>query len=167
MLHFVTEPVHRYLKTRKDAVRCVISSLVEGEESDLHGELRRGFGSLEYGVDEDDEDAGPGAEWEPRKRDKNLDDATAAGGATSSGFGSRGLDILALLVSIYGSTDVFIAEYQTLLADKLLSNLTYNTDAEVTNLELLKLRFGDEPLHNCEVCEDGYVSSGMRERKRG
>lgn len=144
LLHYVAEPVRKYLKSRKDAVRCIISSLIEGGDSDLHHELRRGGGSLEYGVDEDDEEAGPGASWEPRKRDRNLNEV-------ASNVGSRGLDILALLVSIYGSTDLFIREYRMLLADKLLSNLTYFTDQEVTNLELLKLRFGEEPLHSCEV----------------
>lgn len=53
---------------------------------------------------------------------------------------SSGLDTLALLVSIYGSTDLFIVEYRALLADKLLSNTTYATDSEVANLELLKIR---------------------------
>lgn len=93
----------------------------------------------------------------------------------------RGLDILALLVSIYGSTDVFIREYRSLLADKLLNKLDYSTEADVANVELLKIRFyldnflpfalkptnyfsfaqiififsdirfGEESLHSCEV----------------
>ena len=53
---------------------------------------------------------------------------------------NRGLDILALLVSIYGSSDLFIVEYRSLLAEKLLANLKYLTDQEVANLELLKIR---------------------------
>jgi anaphase-promoting complex subunit 2 len=105
----------------------------------LHGELRKG-GSLEYGADEDDEEKGPGDHWEPRQRDIDL-----------SGVGVRGLDVLALLVSIYGSTDLFVFEYRSLLADKLLSNHLYETDQELATLELLKMRFGEEPLHSCEV----------------
>jgi len=38
-----------------------------------------------------------------------------------------------------------------MLADKLLNNLDYNTDKEVHNLELLKLRFGDLSLRTAEV----------------
>jgi hypothetical protein len=83
---------------------------------------------------------GPGENWEPRKRDPDLIE-----------HGLSGLDVLALLVSIYGSTDLFVNEYRSLLADKLLNNLCYNTDVEVETLELLKIRFGEEPLHSCEV----------------
>jgi anaphase-promoting complex subunit 2 len=95
-------------------------------------------GSLEYGVDEDDEEDGPGINWMPRKRNKELQIVDTPNSTTAS---SRGLDILALLVSIYGSSDLFIVEYRSLLADKLLSNLRYFTEQEVANLELLKIRF--------------------------
>eukprot|EP01038_Epipyxis_sp_PR26KG_P010296 gene10296-13841_t len=141
LLNYVAEPIRIYLKSRKDTIRCVVSSLTEGKESELHTELRRG-GSLEYGVDEDDEEGGPGENWQPRKKDFELQEDL---------LGSRGLDILAMLVSIYGSTDLFIIEYRSLLADKLLSNLKYITDQEIGNLELLKIRFGEEYLHSCEV----------------
>lgn len=138
LLKYVATPVRKYLLGRKDTVRCVVSSLTEGH--DLHGELRKG-GSLECAADEDDEEGGPGANWEPARRDTELQLES----------GGRGQDVLALLVSIYGSTTVFVAEYRSLLADKLLNNLDYNTDAEIANLELLKRRFGDESLHSCEV----------------
>ena len=39
-----------------------------------------------------------------------------------------------------------------MLSDKLLSKTDYNCDREIRTLELLKLRFGDANLHNCEVC---------------
>lgn len=139
LLNYVAAPVRTYLMSRKDTVRSIVSSLTEGKHSELHGELRKG-GPLEYGADEDDEDGGPGELWMPRKRDPDLLES-----------GTRGLDVLALLVSIYGSTDLFASEYRSLLADKLLSNLEYNTDQEVATLELLKIRFGEEPLHSCEV----------------
>lgn len=142
LLKFVESPVREYLKGRKDAVRCIVSSLTQGKESELHGELKEG-GSLEYGADEDDEEKGPGIDWMPPQRHKEL--------VVSST--NRGLDILAMLVSIYGSTDLFIVEYRALLSDKLLSSFSskFSTDAEISNLELLKIRFGEEALHSCAV----------------
>lgn len=140
LLNYVAAPVRSYLVGRKDTVRCVVSALTEGKGSELHGELKRG-GSLEYGADDDDEDGiGIGEHWEPRKR--NLDLAEAGG---------RGLDVLALLVSIYGSTDLFVSDCRSMLADKLLANLDYRADAELATLELLTIRFGEEALHCCEV----------------
>jgi anaphase-promoting complex subunit 2 len=134
LLNFVAAPVRKYLFTRKDAVRCIVASLTEGKESELHGELKQG-GSLAYAADEDDEESGPGAHWEPRKRNRELAEPTGKDAA------ARGLDTLALLVSIYGSTDTFIVEYRSLLAEKLISNVGYMTETEVANLELLKIRY--------------------------
>ncbi len=131
LLNFVAVPVRKYLKERKDAIRCIISSLTDSKDSDLHSELKHG-GSLAYGVDEDDEDFGPGNNWLPTKRHKELADASISL--------SRGLDILATLVSIYGSTELFIVEYKSLLASRLTNSMKYVTDQEVANLELLKIR---------------------------
>jgi anaphase-promoting complex subunit 2 len=141
LLNFLAVPVREYLLSRKETVRCIVESLTNGKDSDLHSELRRG-GSLEYGADSDDEDGGPGQDWTPVRRSPDLPEF---------GSGARGIDVLALLVSLYGSTDVFVSEYRTLLAGKLLANLSYYSDHEVATLELLKIRFGEEPLHSCEV----------------
>jgi anaphase-promoting complex subunit 2 len=65
--------------------------------------------------------------------------------------GSNGGDILSILVSIYGSKELFVDEYRLMLADKLLANLDFDTDKEVHTLELLKLRFGELSMRNCEI----------------
>ncbi len=38
-----------------------------------------------------------------------------------------------------------------MLSNRLLSQFTYNTEREIRNLELLKLRFGESSLQQCEV----------------
>lgn len=45
----------------------------------------------------------------------------------------------------------FARRYKLILADKLLSNIDYETEKEVRNLELLKLRFGESNMHSCEI----------------
>lgn len=47
--------------------------------------------------------------------------------------------------------ELFVTEYRLMLADKLVNNLAYDTDKEVQNLELLKLRFGETSMHHCEI----------------
>lgn len=56
-----------------------------------------------------------------------------------------------MLVNVYGSKELFVNEYRTLLADRLLSQYSCDTEKEIRYLELLKLRFGDSQLHYCEV----------------
>ena len=63
----------------------------------------------------------------------------------------RSADIISMLVNIYGSKEVFVNEYRTLLADRILTHYNYDTARELRYLELLKLRFGETQLHSCEV----------------
>lgn len=56
-----------------------------------------------------------------------------------------------MLVTVYGSKELFVNEYKTLLADRLLTQHNCNTEKEIRYLELLKLRFGETQLHYCEV----------------
>lgn len=53
----------------------------------------------------------------------------------------RTADIISMLVNIYGSKDVFITEYRTILADRILSQFSYDTEREIRYLEHLKVRW--------------------------
>ena len=162
LLYYITKPIRNYLLTRHDTIKCIITSILtssnsdnnnnrskgddlNGIESNLYLELKHG-GSLEYSPDEDDEDNdGCRENWEPRKRNKDLiennsNSSINVNDNSSSSNRSNNMDTLALLVSIYDSTDLFIVEYRALLADKLLTSVGFITDHEVTNLELLKIR---------------------------
>ena len=168
LLYYITKPIRKYLLTRHDTIKCIITSIINSSnsnsnsnsnsykgdemnsiESNLYLELKHG-GSLEYSPDEDDEDNDGYCEnWEPRKRNKDLiihnnnnDKSSSINNNNSSNnnSSSSNMDTLALLVSIYDSTDLFIIEYRALLADKLLNSAGFITDHEVTNLELLKIR---------------------------
>jgi anaphase-promoting complex subunit 2 len=131
LLNFVSRPVRQYLLERKDTVRCITISLTENTDSNLHGELRKGGAVFVGDVLDEEDDAPPSENWMPRKRNPLLVDTTK----------SRSNDILAALVSIYGSADVFVQEYRILLAEKLLSNTNYNIDQELATVELLKIRY--------------------------
>lgn len=98
-------------------------------------------------LDSDDETDPPDMNWVPppplsKQRNSFLGKAGSKGG---------GADILSMLVSIYGSKELFVNEYRLMLADKLLANMDYNTDKELHTLELLKLRFGEMSMRQCEV----------------
>lgn len=56
-----------------------------------------------------------------------------------------------MIIDIYGTKDVFAHEYRSLLAERLLTQLDFNPEREIRNLELLKLRFGESLLRKCEV----------------
>lgn len=56
-----------------------------------------------------------------------------------------------MLVNIYGSKDLFVAEFANLLADRLLALNDFNAEREIHNVELLKAKFGEAALIKCEV----------------
>lgn len=62
----------------------------------------------------------------------------------------RSSDIITLLVNIYGSKEVFVEEYASLLSERLL-NGSSDTQKEIMYMELLKVRFGEMAMNNCEV----------------
>lgn len=148
LLETITEPIKVYLRTREDTVRCVVSDLLDDSPSELADELVKGE-SLQLddcSGDEENED------W-----DKWMPDPVDADPAKSAQ--RRMSDIISMLVNVYGSQDLFVNEYRTLLADRLLSQLNYHTEREIRHLELLKRRFGENQLHYCEVMlKDVYDS---------
>ncbi|XP_031833211.1 anaphase promoting complex subunit morula isoform X4 [Nomia melanderi] len=148
LLETITEPIKVYLRTREDTVRCVVSDLLDDSSSDLADELVKGetLQLDDYSDEEENED------W-----DKWMPDPVDADPAKSAQ--RRVSDIISMLVSVYGSQDLYVNEYRTLLADRLLSQLNYHTEREIRHLELLKRRFGENQLHYCEVMlKDVYDS---------
>lgn len=76
--------------------------------------------------------------------------------------GNRGpKDIISMLIAIHGSKENFIAEYANLLALRLLSLSDFDTESEVKNVELMKLKFGEAQMLQCEV-----MLKDMAESKR-
>ncbi|RUS22247.1 hypothetical protein BC937DRAFT_89906 [Endogone sp. FLAS-F59071] len=137
ILEHVTHPIRSYLRTREDTIRCIVTSLVDdGDEllEDLVGE------PIQL-ADDDVEDFNDD-NWVPDPVDA---------GPNYKSTSKRSADIISMLVNIYDTKDVFIKEFQILLADRLLAVSDYDTEREIRNLELLKLRFGENSFHTCEV----------------
>ncbi|XP_029945409.1 anaphase-promoting complex subunit 2 [Salarias fasciatus] len=163
ILHVACQPIRKYLRTRHDTVRQIVAGLTGDSEgcSDLAAELSRGDPVTLEMQDSDDEGAGP-EDWTPDPTDAVPD---------KTGSKRRSSDIISLLVSIYGSKDIFIDEYRAVLADRLLHQLNYNTAREIRNVELLKLRFGDSHMHYCEVmlkdmADSRRINSNIREEEQ-
>ncbi|KAK5642898.1 hypothetical protein RI129_009065 [Pyrocoelia pectoralis] len=142
LLDVVTQPMHEYLRSREDTVRCVVSSLTEEGPNDLAEELVKGDAVHVDETAASDEETENWEAWMPDPVDVDP--------SKSSNI-RRSADIISMLVSVYGSKELFINEYRTLLADRLLSQFSCDTEKEIRYLELLKLRFGDSQLHYCEV----------------
>ncbi|XP_054153542.1 anaphase-promoting complex subunit 2-like [Oppia nitens] len=172
ILQLVCEPVRKYLKSRDDTVRCIITALTDESSSELTPEFVKGNidrtddtngGQNGNGGGDDDNIGDNWQQWVPindpidstqhqlqqQQQQQESNGSSAAAAAVSKSL--RNSDIVSILVNIYESKDLFVEEYQRLLAQRLLTNFDCNVEHERRNLELLTLRFGESDLHACEV----------------
>lgn len=145
ILEIVTGPIKEYLRKRNDTVRCVVTSLTEEGPTDLSEELAKGENTKDAVVSKTTDDLTDWENWQPDPF--GLENSSQPPIVKMV----RSADIISMVVDIYGSKELFMSEYRNLLADRLLSQLEFNPEKELRNLELLKLRFGEPLLHNCEV----------------
>lgn len=138
LLQNIIEPLKEYLRLRSDTVRCVVAGLIDDGPTDLADELARSK-NLKSDLPFQDELL-EWESWEPE--DIAFENIMNK---------NRPSDIISMVVNIYGSRELFVIEYRNLLAERLLTQLDYNSEKELRNLELLKLRFGEVLLHSCEV----------------
>jgi hypothetical protein len=70
-------------------------------------------------------------------------------------------DLLSLLVNIYGSKEMFVNEYRTMLSERLLAKplRDWGVADEERTLELLKLRFGEASMASPEIMVRDLVDS--------
>ncbi|KAK4057900.1 hypothetical protein OIO90_001119 [Microbotryomycetes sp. JL221] len=159
LLSRVADPTRKYLRSRDDTIRCIVSRLME-EESALAAELKAADAKPLH-------DAGHEAEnyndpkWTPDPVDAPADFRK-----------SRGSDIIQMLVSIYDTKDVFIKELQVLLAQRLLAVKDYSLEKEIKNVEVFKARFGEASLAGCEVMikdlqDSKRIDETVHERAQG
>ncbi|KAJ1923068.1 Anaphase-promoting complex subunit 2 [Tieghemiomyces parasiticus] len=160
MAQYVTAPIRTYLRTREDAIRCIIANLV-GDEDGLFDEADLATVLDAAGSDDEDNDFDRD-DWEPEPMDALTIPKTAR---------QRKADIIGMLISIYDTREAFVREYQRLLAWKLLDHEGDDLTSSIKNLEMVKLRFGEANLAACEimvkdVADSKRINQFVQERER-
>ena len=164
LLDSVSRPIRVYLRQREDTVKEIIFKLFDDTtEGGLAEELSRETPILMK--DEQFEDDFLDENWVPPSREFEYVPVRNAE------------DILNSLVNIYDSKDVFVEQFQKYLAEKLLTIADYQNEKEIGYVEMLKVRFGEGCMQQCEVMikdvsdsrrvdamiHDGLKSSGEAE----
>lgn len=162
ILQMVTEPVRKYLKSRDDTVRCIVTALTdEDNDSELNREMIKSSeaknGAIVMNLPDEGEKC-TAENWE----EWNPDPIKLSASMKSNRFS----DPISILVNIYETKDLFVEEYQKLLSQRLLNKYDEcNLDTELRNLELLTKRFSDCELHRCEVMlKDVQTSKRINKR---
>ncbi|ETN72029.1 cullin family protein [Necator americanus] len=151
IMHRVCKVIKEYLKRRPDTVRQIINYITSEKRDDLAAHLANRCGTI---VDEDEltganDDFLPEAMNLSQWRHWTPDPIDATPG--ESGRFRQAADVFNMLVSVYGSKEMFVKEYRQLLAERLTSSNTKDPIFERRYLDLLKLRFNEGELQQCEV----------------
>jgi anaphase-promoting complex subunit 2 len=154
LLHAVCPTLQRYLRQRPDTVRTIVTLLTHDGEGnfDLFGEFEETEDATTVRDTESSEDdesehengnrRGNRVRWSPQP-------LYAQPGADPQS--QPPIDILSMLINIYGSKELFVNEYITLLAERLLNTSTFETDRELRHVELLKKKFGENNMRSADI----------------
>jgi anaphase-promoting complex subunit 2 len=168
LLDRVVDSLQLYLCQRDDAIRIVVAGLLHDPSKDgsgtasdtlteLAGLLNSGKQPQESTVDDDlDWDD---MTWVPVPVDASVNYKRP-----------KSEDVIGTLIGALGSKDTFIKEFQSILADRLLWGSAKGPGAfrqELAVLKLLRKRFGENALQNCEVMHmDVLQSDSLHPRVR-
>eukprot|EP01052_Picozoa_sp_SAG31_P013727 SAG31_NODE_833_length_11657_cov_3.652535_5_plen_895_part_00 len=171
-------PIKAYLRGRTDTIRQIVTALTDDSEllEDSLAAVAAKPAAQDDSSDEegsakppklaDDHPVNASASskklWMPNPAPTLLRPAHALGRGGVTGGGDT--DIISMLINIFGSKELFVTEYRSMLGHKLVASSDFDLNKEKRNLELLKLRFaeggaggGGAPsgrvtsLHSCEV----------------
>ncbi len=161
LLEIISNPIKQYLRTRKDTMRCIINLILNEEDLSLKTDIENLQGNISrkkisynninftsYNIIENissDEDESEAEKWEPLALEitKNQKISTK----------NKFADIISTLVYIFGSPEEFVEHYKRMLAERSVSDEMdkFNIELEIRNLELLKVKFGENYFQSCEV----------------
>lgn len=154
LLARVASPIRLYLRNRPDTIRCIVHGMVD-EDNELLRELLQGNPADTAGLPSNGSSAGLLHSNDENEvddfRDDNLCWIPAPVNAPVNFARNSAADVIQLLVSIYDSKEAFVQELQALHATRLLRVTSYDYSREVRNIEILKMRFGDQALAGLEV----------------
>ncbi|KAI6237819.1 Anaphase-promoting complex subunit 2 [Aphelenchoides besseyi] len=150
LVHKVCDLIKKYVKTRPDTVRKIIQFITTEKPGEFSTNIiqlvdRENLLNVndEYVLMSDEATAERWHNWQPDPADANP---------TESRLFRESADVFNMLVSIYDCRDLFVKEYQRLLANNLISNgWGRQMDSESRYLDHMKKRFTDGELNQCEV----------------
>lgn len=160
LLEIISNPIKQYLRSRKDTMRCIINLILNEEDLTLKTEIENqgnfsrkklsynNINVTNYNLIENlssDEDEAEAEKWEPLALEITKNQKIVSKNKFS--------DIISTLVYIFGSPEEFVEHYKRMLAERSVSDEMgkFSIENEIKNLELLKVKFGENYFQSCEV----------------
>lgn len=149
LLDRVVHALQLYLCQRDDAIRIVVTGLLANPAGDHAMEAKTKLVELAVVINEASQQQRTAIDEE----DLDWDDMNWVPDPVDAGVNykrPKNEDVVGTLISALGSQDIFIKEFQHIIAERLLSKQP-GFQQEIKVLGLLKKRFGEHALQNCDV----------------
>lgn len=150
LLDRVARPIRRYLRDRDDTVKVIVGGLLADPDADGQPAQSTGETLVELSAEltkaHQNSLQNDGGELDWNDMNWMPDPVDAAPDFRKS----KTADVIGSLISLFDSKETFVKEMQNMLAERLLQKRADYVQ-EMSVLELLKLRFGDNALQACEV----------------
>ncbi|KAH7328707.1 putative anaphase-promoting complex subunit ApcB [Stachybotrys elegans] len=149
LLDRVAHALQLYLCHRDDAIRIVVTGLLSNPRTTNAEDSKGKLVELAVILNEAFQQQRRHAEEE----DLDWGDMTWVPDPSDAGFNykrPKNQDVIGTLINALGSQDIFIKEFQLIISERLLSSQP-NFQQESKVLGLLKKRFGESALQNCDV----------------
>lgn len=174
LLDRVVHSLQLYLCQRDDAIRIVVTGLLSSTK-----EIKAGTGKgqlVELAILLND----PSQQRRTASDDEELDwdDMQWVPDPVDAGVNykrPKSEDVIGTLINALGAQDVFIKEFQNVIAERLLSKQN-DLSQELKVLSLLKKKFGEHALQNCDVMikdihdssrVDAAITKNLRQARQG
>ena len=148
MLELLSQPIKEYLLNRKDTMQWIITAIISEEDVNMIEDMSKAYvkniqsKDYDYLSSDDEPD-----NWEPI----NLKGIKYNDKYISNDFKNTKIDIVSILVNVFGSPEKFMEQYKRMLIERKITDNNFEIEQEIKNLELLKLKFGENLLTNCEI----------------
>ncbi|XWW92633.1 hypothetical protein V2A60_000558 [Cordyceps javanica] len=149
LLDRVVHALQLYLCQRDDAIRIVVTGLLANPKGDDADEAETKLVELAVIINEASQLQRTAIDEE----DLDWDDMNWVPDPVDAGVNykrPKNEDVVGTLISALGSQDIFIKEFQHIIAERLLSKQP-GFQQEIKVLGLLKKSFGEHALQNCDV----------------
>ncbi|KAJ6445855.1 DNA polymerase delta processivity factor [Purpureocillium lavendulum] len=149
LLDRVVQALQLYLCQRDDAIRIVVTGLLSNPGTADTGEDKGRLAELAVMLN----DASQQQRSQTDDDDLDWNDMSWVPDPVDAGVNykrPKNEDVIGTLINALGAQDIFIKEFQLIIAERLLSGqATFQQEIKV--LGLLKKRYGENALQNCDV----------------
>lgn len=145
MLSSISAPIKSYLRMRKDTMQWIVTTILSEDDSNIIEDMSKAYvrNVKSYDLDYLSSDDEP-ENWEPAK-------TSGIPLGDPADFKSKSTDIISILVNIFGSPEKFMEQYKRMLSERRITDDNFSLENEIKNLELLKLKFGENLLQSCDI----------------